>query len=116
MKILVVENEAIVAMEIAHELEKGGHTVIGPAASVSLALRLLKSDAPDAAILDIWLGKETSAAVAAALLAASIPFIVLSAHPPDIQPLIFRSGQWLMKPHAELALLEAITALGEPVR
>jgi two-component system, response regulator PdtaR len=111
MRVLVVEDVPIVAMAVADQLAGAGHVAIGPATTVHQALELIKSASPEAALLDIWLERDTSAAVASALMAARIPFIVLSAHPPDLQPLIFRNGHWVMKPHDEKKLLEAIGTL-----
>jgi DNA-binding response OmpR family regulator len=111
MRILVVEDVPMIALQVSDQLHAAGHVAIGPAATIDRALQLIKSEQPEAALLDIWLGGDTSAAVASALMEAEIPFIVLSGHPPDVQPLIFRKGRWLMKPHQEQELVEAISSL-----
>jgi DNA-binding response OmpR family regulator len=112
MRILVVEDTPVVALEIADQLQAAGHTVIGPATTIRQALELMRADHPEAAVLDIWLGGDTSAAVASTLMAAEIPFIVLSGFSPDVQPLIFRKGRWLLKPHQERELLAEVSSLG----
>ena len=58
-RILVVEDEALVATEIAHVLTGAGFDIIGPARSVPMALDLLKRFGCEAAVLDINLGRET---------------------------------------------------------
>ncbi|MBN8913004.1 MAG: response regulator [Rhizobiales bacterium] len=75
-KILVVEDEPLVALLLADYLQEAGCTVVGPAYDVTTALRLFDHESPDAAVLDINLGRaETSAPVADVLERAGIPFI-----------------------------------------
>ncbi|MGA7323566.1 MAG: HWE histidine kinase domain-containing protein [Rhodomicrobium sp.] len=66
-RVLVVEDEALVATEIAHVLTGAGFDIIGPARSVPMAVDLLKRLGCDAAVLDINLGRQSSEAVAAEL-------------------------------------------------
>src|SRR5271166_1565646 len=79
-KVLVVEDEALVALQIEDALQEAGFDVLGPARSSAEALDLLKSSPCDAAVLDIGLGSETSEPVARALIARDIPFITLSGY------------------------------------
>ncbi len=75
-KVLVVEDEPLVALLVVDMLQDAGCIVVGPAYDVSTALELFEQDSPDAAVLDINLGKDqTSAPVADALESAGIPFI-----------------------------------------
>jgi len=75
-RILVVEDEYMLAEDLREELESQGALVMGPVASVADALELLRSGpAPDMAILDINLGGEMAYPVADALRARDIPFI-----------------------------------------
>jgi CheY-like chemotaxis protein len=79
-RILVIEDEALVAMLIEDTLLDSGFTIIGPARSVAQALELLGREDPDAAVLDLNLGGENSVAVADALAARSIPFVVATGY------------------------------------
>jgi DNA-binding NtrC family response regulator len=75
-KILVVEDEPLVALLVVDILQEAGCTVVGPAYDVSTALRLFEHDSPDGAVLDINLGRDqTSAPIADVLERAGIPFI-----------------------------------------
>lgn len=75
-KILVVEDEPLVALMVADMLRDAGCIVVGPAYDVATALTFFEAEQPDAAVLDINLGRnETSAAVADALDNAGVPFI-----------------------------------------
>ncbi len=52
-RVLVVEDEMLIALDLADVVETGGGKVVGPAASVKQALALVKEEVPDAAILDV---------------------------------------------------------------
>ena len=75
-RILVVEDEFLVAEEIAQALEDRGAQVIGPFPTVSRALRYLEAGSPvDAAVLDINLQGEMVYPVADALRERGVPFV-----------------------------------------
>ena len=73
-RILVVEDEPFVALQLQTDLEGEGHEVIGPASSLAQGLKLAQCEGLDAALLDIRLGRDTSANIADHLLARQIPF------------------------------------------
>jgi two-component SAPR family response regulator len=77
-RVLIVEDEALIAMELAHMVEELGHDVLGPAPSVAAALSMMDADRPDAALLDESLRGQTVAPVAARLSEEEIPFVVIS--------------------------------------
>ena len=75
-RILVVEDEYLLADELALELADEGAVVLGPAPSVKRALGLLEGEASlDGAILDLNLGGEPAFPVADALIDRSVPLI-----------------------------------------
>lgn len=76
-RLLVVEDEYMIAMELVSTLEELGAEVVGPAASVEDALALVGSDGDrlDAAVLDINLRDERVYPVADALAARGVPFV-----------------------------------------
>ena len=55
MRILIVEDDAVIAMVLADSLEDAGHEVVGPAATMAEALALCEGAAPppELAVLDI---------------------------------------------------------------
>ncbi len=96
--VLVVEDEALVALEIAHVLTGAGFDVLGPARAVAQALELLGQAGCDAAVLDINLGTETSEPVALELSKRRTPFVTLSGYRQDQHPPVFKSAPALAKP------------------
>jgi len=73
-RILVVEDEFLVALQLQDDLERAGYSVIGPARSVQQALHLTSQEKFDAALVDFRLGSETSESVANQLIEMGIPF------------------------------------------
>ena len=81
-RVLVVEDEFLIAMELRAMLEDGGFEVVGPVSTVAAALRRLADERPDAAVLDVNLRSERVTAVAIAPAAAHVPFVLASAYAP----------------------------------
>lgn len=79
-RILVVEDEYLIALELDTQLRTAGYRVIGPVPDIDRALKLLRADRPDAAILDVNLAGEWVTPVAQALRAMSVPFILASGY------------------------------------
>jgi PAS domain S-box-containing protein len=107
-KVLVVEDEVLVAMEIAHVLRKADFEILGPARAVAQALSLIEESGCDAAVLDINLGGETSEAVARKLLANGTRFLSLSGYSRTQHPSIFADVPALAKPLRPKLLIEEI--------
>ena len=78
MKVLIVEDDPIVAMDFEIQAMDEGCSVIGPAHNVNEALDLLKSENPKFAVLDYQLGEETSEPIAAALKDQGVEFAFVS--------------------------------------
>ncbi len=97
-KVLVVEDEALVAMEIAQVLRDADFEVLGPARSVAAALSLIEESGCDAAVLDINLTRETSEPVARKLLADGTRFVTLSGYSHTQHLPIFDGVPALAKP------------------
>jgi DNA-binding response OmpR family regulator len=79
-RILLVEDEVMVAMMLEDMLSDMGHEIIGPAYNVSAGLALAQSAHIDLAILDVNLGDGDSAPIGDALVARKIPFILATGY------------------------------------
>jgi DNA-binding response OmpR family regulator len=79
-RVLVVEDEFLIAMDLAGLLQGAGFGVAGPVSSVAAALDCIHAERPDAAILDVSLRGERVTAVAEVLSAIRVPFVLASAH------------------------------------
>lgn len=75
-RVLIVEDEYLLADELSTELQEEGAVVLGPVANVESALVLLANDLPpDGAVLDVNLGGEPAYALADALIQRGVPFV-----------------------------------------
>jgi two-component sensor histidine kinase/CheY-like chemotaxis protein len=105
-RVLVVDDEALTAYEVSKQLKEAGFDVIGPAASVTQALRLLEGpSACDAAVLDVNLGRETSEAVARRLSSSGTPFVTITGYARLQLPSAFKAAPLLTKPISSNALV-----------
>ena len=79
-RLLIVEDELLIALELQHIVEQLGGTVIGPAGSVEGALQLLSETTPDAALLDANLRQSRVTPVAQACRDRSVPFALVTGY------------------------------------
>ena len=108
-RVLIVEDEVLVAMDLAAVLERHGYVVAGMAGSVTEALALVRKETFDIALLDVNLGGKTAEPVARSLATRAIPFGLVTAYPPHILPQSLRRRPSIAKPFGatEVARLAA---------
>jgi CheY-like chemotaxis protein len=103
--VLVVEDEYIVAEDLAQSLKDLGAEVVGPAGSVADALALVASlPRLDGAILDLNLGNERAFPIADALRARRVPFVFATGYGSDSIPEAYREVPRCEKPVEPAAL------------
>jgi two-component SAPR family response regulator len=110
-RVVVVEDEAVIALELDFALSSAGGQVIGPFSSVSSALDAIRQEAPDAAVLDVTLGGETAYPVADALRAAGVPFVWVTSYSEDALPERHRSAPLVCKPFGSESLIGAVASV-----
>lgn len=76
LRVLVVEDEPIVAADLAEIVREGGAEVVGPCSSVAQARQLARDPRLDAAILDVNLSDGDLTPVLEALIARAVPVLV----------------------------------------
>jgi PAS domain S-box-containing protein len=79
-RVLLVEDEALVAMMIQECLTECGHSVVGPISRASDALQAARESDYDAAILDINLGDGMAYPVADIVAARGLPFVFVTGY------------------------------------
>jgi PAS domain S-box-containing protein len=111
-RILLVEDELLVGLEMRHVLSRAGAEVIGPAATAEDAARLAGESRPSAAVLDINLGGDMIDPVAARLAAWGIPFLFVTGYDArKVLPERLRGAPVLRKPVDDEALLDMLQSL-----
>lgn len=79
-RILILEDEVLLALDAADCLEEAGAVIIGPVHRVPAALELLATTSPDAALLDVNIAGITSADVARRLSDMCVPFVLATGY------------------------------------
>lgn len=79
-RVLVVEDDPFVAMDLQDILTAHGAEVLGPVPTVPAALAAIGAEHPNAVLLDVNLRGTKSVLVAAALRAAGIPFVLVTGY------------------------------------
>jgi CRP-like cAMP-binding protein len=111
-RILIAEDNYLMATEVEEFVRDCGYAVAGAAPSVERGLALIAKDAVDGAVLDIDLAGTPSFPMCRALTDKGVPFLFLSAYTPNtIVPDEFRTTPQLTKPFEPAALKSALQTL-----
>ena len=111
-RILVVEDEVLLAMDLEDALASHGAEVLGPVSSIAQALALLADERPDAVTLDMNLGGASSLPVADDLVERKIPFVVVSGYSDTYakEPSL-KDAPFVKKPYDPALLFRAISTV-----
>lgn len=108
-RILVVEDESLVAMLLETILQDMGCDAIGPAATVEAGLELAQdAQAPDAALLDVNVAGRPVFPVAEALQARGVPFVFSTGYGEGGLPEEWRGQRTIQKPFTEDSVRRAL--------
>jgi CheY-like chemotaxis protein len=107
--LLIVEDEYLIATDLARALQERGARVIGPAGSIEGALSMLSAHQQiDGAVLDINLRGERIYPVADALRARGVPFVFVTGYDSWGIPDAYASVPRLEKPVSAPALVRLL--------
>lgn len=111
-RILVVEDEFLVAIQIEAILRGAGWRVTGSAGTLAGAMSLARKSECDAAVLDVNLRGERVDEVAAILSERGIPFLFVSGYGRGNLPAAFRDRvEFLAKPFSDQMLVQTVGSL-----
>ena len=113
LRILVVEDEAMIAMLIEDQLDELGCIVATQAASVSEGLAAVAATPVDAAVLDVNLRGEFSYVIADALAARHVPYLFITGYGQCGLDPAYQDRPVLQKPFMTDRLGEALIGLME---
>lgn len=121
LRVLVVEDDAIIGMDIEHRVKKLGYEVCGVADSAAEALDIASRTRPDIALMDIRLRGDVDGIEAARMLrdTLGVPVIFITAYSDmkmrsralDMEPL-----GYIVKPLREVELKNTLEAAEEKIR
>jgi DNA-binding response OmpR family regulator len=111
-KILVVEDEYLIAMTLSDILEDAGVVVAGPIGRLEEALDYVNSEgsALDGAVLDVMLHGQTSYPIADSLLASGVKFVFVTGYNERALDVAYRNYPRCQKPFEPETILSTLTA------
>ena len=108
-RILIVEDEYLVAMSLAEALQDAGSIVLGPVPSVDKAITKIESEPHiDGAVVDVNLGGVLAYPVADMLIARKIPFVFTSGYEDNVLRSRYAQIKNCPKPYMFQAIEEAL--------
>lgn len=110
-RVLIVEDEYLVADDVAAALRAAGATVVGPFGSLPAAERAVAEELFDCAVLDVNLRGRHSTPIAQSLDAAGVPTLVVTGYSRDALPDPLQAASRLEKPVAAREVPEALASL-----
>ena len=114
VKVMVVEDEALVALDIQKQLLQAGFAVSGRAPTAARAFKMIEEETPDIILMDIQLRGPMDGVQAASIIRSryALPVIYLTAHSDDTTLDRARATEpygFLLKPFASFGMKAAIT-------
>ncbi len=107
-RILVVEDDLMIAMLIDDVLKEAGCEVVGPFPRLAPALQAASAERLDGALLDINLAGELVSPVADRLIERGVPFVFLTGYGWHMLPDRFHTRPLVTKPCRRDMLLTAL--------
>lgn len=111
MRILIVEDEWMIADDLSAALTRAGYTIVGVAGTLSKGLKLAGELAFDAAVLDANLDGSSAQPIAAALSGRGVPFLVVSGYASEQRQGALAAAPFLSKPYDETELVSMVRSL-----
>jgi len=108
LRVLVVEDEAPIALQLEDMLMDSDCEVVGPASRVAQALKLLDDETVDAAVLDLNIAGDLVYPVADALEKRGLPYIFATGYGASGLTEPYRRQHVLQKPFSRRELLQAM--------
>lgn len=110
-RILIIEDEPLIAENVRAILTDAGFAVVGVASKLEKALTLIEIAGCEAAIVDANLAGVCASPAAAVLAARGLPFIVLSGYAREQLRGDFCGGLYIQKPFRDHQLVEGLNTI-----
>ncbi len=106
-RVLLVEDEYLLALDLEQALEAAGAMVIGPFASVSKALAALAQPL-DLAVMNIRVRDGNTYPLAATLRGRDIPIVFATGQDLRTEPVEWHTSRWITKPYTVEKVIELL--------
>ena len=107
-RLLVLEDEFMIATRIADILEDAGYDVIGPVIDVAAAMHAIAVDRVEGALLDLNLRGDTSLTMADAIAKRGVPILFVTGYAREVLTGRWQNALHLEKPFTDRELLDAV--------
>lgn len=114
LKILVVEDEYLLALDLEETIRELGGDVVGPFGRLQPAITAARNTMIDGAVLDLRLDGDTVYDLADELIARGVPLILATGSDPQLVPAHLRGLPWLKKPYDHKALRDLMARVYRP--
>jgi CheY-like chemotaxis protein len=112
IRVLVAEDEAVIALDLEETLRALGCVVCTATASGAEVLDLVRRERPDVVLLDLGLADGFAGPLAAALRAEGVPFVLSTGYPPErFDDPALRDAPVLKKPYEREELTRALARI-----
>ena len=111
LRVLVVEDEALIAMLIEDAVQKGGHSVAETISNITSAMAAVQGDHFDVALLDMNLNGQKAHALPVTLAARKKPFAFVTGYGHSGVLESFADAPVVRKPFRSQAIIEALAKL-----
>lgn len=115
-RVLIVEDEYLIALDVCEWLKGAGASVIGPAGSATRAIDLLRTSQVDVAVIDVNLGEGPEFELPEHLARANVPFLFATGYDELAIPKHFAAVPRMEKPYSAAQLIPAVRRLARQVR
>jgi len=116
LKIMIVEDEALLALELELEVESAGHVVVGTAASLKAAFDIIETSVPEFAFVDVHLSDGPSGIdIGRRLADRNIPFVFVTGNVRRIPDDFVGALGAIEKPYTMNGLQNALTYIAATV-
>ncbi|MDW4498540.1 HWE histidine kinase domain-containing protein [Sulfitobacter sp. D35] len=117
VRVLVVEDDPIIALDLSAALTELGYAVVSSARTVESALAFVEESEPQLVLLDLNLAGESSEPVGVALVERDVPFLQITGYEKDVRPdSVFANRPRIIKPYTMSELREQLDELSAPLR
>lgn len=107
-RVLVIEDEYFLANDLEQALRASGAEVIGPTGDLQEALRLVRRDGFDVAVIDINLRDDSAIVLADELMRQNVPFVFATGYGRDAIPQRFSHVTLCEKPFNDRDIIASI--------